>query len=124
MAVKLAQSGIEVTGIEVKFEMQNLMSKYNFFLVNLCMQKGESRNGTLRASPPTWPLFEKWLKLLALPFDECGMDTQVPPVSPSAISHAFSQQGLSSDSEQQSKLRLAQHTRSSQQQNPATANFQ
>ncbi|CAD7001226.1 unnamed protein product [Ceratitis capitata] len=52
------------------------------------------------------------------------VDTQVPPMSPIAISPAFSPQGLSSDSEQQSTSRSAQHTGTSRQQNPATANLQ
>ncbi|CAD7001998.1 unnamed protein product [Ceratitis capitata] len=53
-----------------------------------------------------------------------SLDTQVPPMSPIAISPAFSPQGLSSDSEQQSTSSSAQHTRSSRRQNPATSNLQ
>ncbi|CAD7002095.1 unnamed protein product [Ceratitis capitata] len=52
------------------------------------------------------------------------VDTQVPPMSPIAISPVLSLQGLSSDSEQQSTSLSAQHTRWSRQQNLVTGNLQ
>ncbi|CAD7011440.1 unnamed protein product [Ceratitis capitata] len=124
MAVELTQAGIEVTGIEVKFKMQNLISKY---------KKLKAEMGPSGASPPTWPLFEKMAKIVGgyrsmnvegVVEESFSLDTQVPSMSPIAISPAFSTQGLSSDSEQQSTSSSAQHTRSSRQQNPATANLQ
>ncbi|CAD7002083.1 unnamed protein product [Ceratitis capitata] len=56
--------------------------------------------------------------------ESSSLDTQVPPMSPIAIFPALSLKELSSDSEQQSKPRSAQHTRSSRRQNLATVNLQ
>ncbi|CAD7003320.1 unnamed protein product [Ceratitis capitata] len=109
MAVELAQSGIVVIGIEVKFKMQNLMTKYNCFSCEPVYEE----MGPPETSPPTWPLFEKNAKIVGghrsmnvegVVEKNFSLDTQVPPMSPIAISPAFSPQGFSK-SEQQSTSR-------------------
>ncbi|CAD7001652.1 uncharacterized protein LOC105664646 [Ceratitis capitata] len=97
MAVELTQSGIEVTGIESNSKCRTC-----------CPNTRESRNGT--ASLTTGPLFEKMAKIVG-GYRSMNVEGVV-------------EESFNLDSEQQLTSRSAQHTRSSWQQNLATANLQ